>query len=289
MSTVSIIIPCYKEGALLLAAVHSAVGQTHPDIEVLVVADGVEDPGTLDILRQIVTLDGVAVLHQCNGGVSSARNEGIRHATGEFLIFLDADDLLAPDFASLGSQWLAEHPQVRVFGGETIMFGDLEGPYGPRFNLGQLFNQSLLQVGQMVRRADAEAVGGFDENLRRYEDQDFFLKILALSDDPHRAVHQIARPLYYYRKHAASETAGGDDDLEIRSQARVFRNNVALFERHAEDFVSWRIMKMSYLDHLRHRYGWVERRLSRIGRLRHRMASVAGRIGTPGRTGTGNG
>src|SRR4051794_11056524 len=86
---VSVIIPTYNRAALLPRAIGSAVSQTRPPDEVLVVDDGSGDD-TPEIMRQFAA--PVRYLRKANGGVSSARNVGITHATGDCLFFLDSDD-----------------------------------------------------------------------------------------------------------------------------------------------------------------------------------------------------
>lgn len=273
MSTVSVIIPCHREGPFLRETVDSALNQTHQGTDVIVVADGVSDPETRLVLDEISTQERVQVLHKHQGGVSSARNAGIRQSDAEYLIFLDGDDRRDPSFAESGLAIFRDHPAAYIAGGQTLMFGTITGLYGPEFSLGQFLNESLLQVGQMVRREDALRAGGFDESLRRYEDQDFFMKILSLAPDPHHAVVQVPRPLYYYRKHDESETASGDYAVDLQCQATVFCNNARFIAEPAEEFIEWRVGKVSMLNHFRHRYGRMENRISRLGgivrRLRH--------------------
>lgn len=92
---VSIIIPCYNAEPWLAATVESALAQTWPAKEIILVNDGSRD-GTLAVARQFVSR-GVRVMDQPNGGACTARNHGLRLARGDFIQFLDADDLLSPD------------------------------------------------------------------------------------------------------------------------------------------------------------------------------------------------
>ncbi len=109
MSTVSVIIPCHCEGVLLREAVDSALHQTHPGTDVIVVADGVSDLDTRRILEEVSAYESVRVLHKDQGGVSSARNVGIRTSQADFLIFLDGDDHIDPTFAETGLNIFREH------------------------------------------------------------------------------------------------------------------------------------------------------------------------------------
>ena len=94
MPLVSIIIPCFNAEACLQETLDSALAQTHPEVEIIVVDDGSTD-GT----RALVAAygDRLRVIHGPNQGAASARNTGTALARGEFLLYLDADDLLEPE------------------------------------------------------------------------------------------------------------------------------------------------------------------------------------------------
>src|SRR5688500_9583140 len=90
---VSVVIPAYNYGHFVTEAVASALNQTHPHVEVIVVDDGSTD-GTADILKPFGSR--IRYIYQPNRGLSAARNTGIRAARGEWVAFLDADDLWHP-------------------------------------------------------------------------------------------------------------------------------------------------------------------------------------------------
>lgn len=94
---VSVIIPCYNARKYLGQCLQSVLAQTLRDIEIICVDDGSSD-GTMDILRAYADSDArVRVIAQQNAGAGAARNNGLRHASGEYLSFLDADDFFEPD------------------------------------------------------------------------------------------------------------------------------------------------------------------------------------------------
>ena len=98
--TVSVIIPCYNAETYLAPCLESVLAQSHRQIEVIVIDDGSKD-GTLEIARGFAKRDArIRVLHQENAGVCAARNAGLDVATGEWVAFVDGDDLLPPDAIS---------------------------------------------------------------------------------------------------------------------------------------------------------------------------------------------
>lgn len=123
MPLVSIIIPVYNTGDYLEPALRSAITQTWPNIEVIVVDDGSTD-GSLERARRFES-DRLRVIAQKNGGSCSARNTGARAARGDYLQFFDHDDLLAPD--KIEKQMAHWHPALSprtLLMGEIIRFFD---------------------------------------------------------------------------------------------------------------------------------------------------------------------
>lgn len=121
MPEISVIIPVYNKEKYIGAALRSVLEQPFRDIEVIVVNDGSTD-GSLAIINQIASNDGrVRVVDIPNGGVSHARNVGLNYAQGEWIQFLDADDLLEENYLSQAMQILKEHPADILFSGFTMI------------------------------------------------------------------------------------------------------------------------------------------------------------------------
>jgi hypothetical protein len=115
---VSVIIPCYNSARYLAETIASALGQTYPRIEVIVIDDGSTDD-TPGIARSFP----VTYLYQANCGVSAARNKGIFRSRGKYVLFLDHDDRLLPEAVATGVRLLEEHPECAVAVGEHRYIG----------------------------------------------------------------------------------------------------------------------------------------------------------------------
>ena len=101
MPRISVIVPVYKVEKTLDACVKSIVAQTYTDIEVILVDDGSPD-NCPAMCEELAKGDSrVKVVHRENGGLSAARNTGIEHATGDFITFVDSDDMIAPETLSV--------------------------------------------------------------------------------------------------------------------------------------------------------------------------------------------
>jgi glycosyltransferase involved in cell wall biosynthesis len=196
--TVSVVIPCFNDGAFLKDAVESVLAQTLQPIEILIVNDGSTDTKTLKLLGSIKS-SGVEVIHQENRGLASARNTGIRKSTGDYLYFLDADDLIAPEcLATLSAllegrkDALAAASRIQLLGGahHGKVWGQPLNPYIIRVQ-----NQS--GAGIMLRK-DAIRLYDiwYDESMRSgYEDWELNIRLAKTGRD----VLFCPEPLYRYR------------------------------------------------------------------------------------------
>lgn len=169
---ISVIIPVYNGASFLPEAIKSIRAQGHPSLEILVVDDGSES----DIASLV--LDGeedIRLLRQDHGGVSAARNRGIREARGSLTGFLDADDLWpAGRLAALLQPFLADPATAVSVGRLQISEKNGDGPWKTRGK--PLLSASL---GAALFRREVFCVTGLlDEGLSRGEDVDFFLRIV---------------------------------------------------------------------------------------------------------------
>lgn len=161
--TVSVIIPTWNSARYLAAAITSTLEQTHPVHEVLVVDDGSSDESAA-----IAESFGVPVrvIRQPHGGQGRARNHGARLATGEWLAFLDADDLWLPGKLALQLAATLHAP------GTDIVFGRVEQFFSPELGrtgqpgpLGQAEQSGLLPSALCCRRDAFWRYGGFAEDV----------------------------------------------------------------------------------------------------------------------------
>jgi glycosyltransferase involved in cell wall biosynthesis len=115
--TLSVVIPARNAAAFLAAAVASVRAQTSPVTEIVVV-----DDGSTDATAQLAAELGARVVTQAPAGAAAARNHGAEIATGEWLAFLDADDLWLPGKTAVQRSWLADHPETDVVFGHAANF-----------------------------------------------------------------------------------------------------------------------------------------------------------------------
>src|SRR3954463_5985134 len=148
-SLVSIVIPCFNYGHYLGYAVDSALAQTYKPIEVIVVDDGSEDDTAAVVARY-----GSAVTYRrkANGGLSSARNTGARGATGDHIVFLDADNLLDPKYVERCVTVMQECPDAGFVYTQLHYFGGSEGTSSfPTYDVAKLKRHNTADACALIR------------------------------------------------------------------------------------------------------------------------------------------
>lgn len=189
---VSVIIPAYNCARYLPAAIQSVLEQTYPCVEIVVVDDGSTDE-TQDILSRY---SNVIAIQQSNGGLSHARNQGIRRAGGEYIALLDGDDIWPETKLAEQVELMKIHPEVGVLFGDARRFADngwTELTLFTRYRLNdeffasdflvidalkKLLYMNFIPVGTaLVRKKCLVEAGLFDENFRRVEDWDMWLRV----------------------------------------------------------------------------------------------------------------
>lgn len=206
MPLVSVIIPAYNSEGTVLETVESVLQQTLQDLELIVIDDGATD-GTVAALND-VTDPRLKIFSFENGGLPTARNRGIERASGQFLSFIDADDLWTPDKLAKQMRVLENNPQVGgVYSWTLIMDAAGENFYPGNCEAfeGDVYPHLLLSnfIGSgsnmLLRREAVESVGRFDVTLDSHEDWDYYLR---LSKQWEFAV--VPEPQIFYRKTANS-------------------------------------------------------------------------------------
>jgi glycosyltransferase involved in cell wall biosynthesis len=262
MSRVSIIIPCFNAGDLLIEAVDSALAQTHRDLEVVVVNDGSTDARTLEVLAGLDD-PRVKVIHQANAGPSAARNRAVAEATGEFILPLDADDRFDPAYAAKALAVMQQRPEVGIVYCDAMRFGAATGIWQlPAYSVREMAIDNVIFCSSLYRKADWSAVGGYNESLRHgMEDYEFWIKLISLG----REVVKLPEALFFYRIQELSRTTRfmEDNATVVSTYAQIFRANLGFFANNAETLFEHRFGLYREADHFRHRYGKLDRVVER--------------------------
>jgi glycosyltransferase involved in cell wall biosynthesis len=167
---ISVIIPTYQHAAVLPRCLDSVLAQTHQPVEIIVVDDGSTD-NTQTVLEPYRTR--VAVIQQTNQGANPARNAGLVAATGEYVIFCDADVTMATDMLAKLLAVLTAKPEVSyAYCGFWFGFKHFRGV---AFDAEKLRRFNFIHTSSLVRRSDFP---GFDNTIKRLQDWDVWLTML---------------------------------------------------------------------------------------------------------------
>ena len=240
---ISIIIPLFNKEKSIQATLESVCAQTYTDFEVLVVNDGSSDKGA-DIATKYPDAR-ICVINKENGGVCSARNRGIEEATGEYVAFLDADDIWDKDYLAEQVKMIRDFPEAAMWG---INFAEMKDcklvrkletslPDGYRgyvenyFQMPGRISDLYCSSSVVIRRDVFDEVGAFDERVRYGEDNDMWWRIIAT----HKVAFNDDYKVYYVldaQNRALSKPHRLIYDVEYyvdKFQAPMFKQNKVFY------------------------------------------------------------
>ncbi len=243
---VSVVIPCYNSARFLGEAIESVLMQTYPRIEIIVV-----DDGSTDETAQIARFYPVHYIYQANRGISAARNAGIAHTQGKYVLFLDHDDRLLPMCVETGVMLLEEHPECAVAVGEHRYIGadGRQIGYSNKQAAGRDHYRMLLEhnfietpCSALHRRSGLALTGVFDESVQGAEDHELYLRTARQST---WIAHEA--PVAEYRLHDSNTSRDAEQMLLVSyrvlemelpylqgdaEKLRLHRRGVKFLQRH---------------------------------------------------------
>jgi hypothetical protein len=220
--TFSVVIAAHDAALTICEAVESALTQTLPPLEVIVVDDGSTDD-TVGALEPYI--ESILYVRQQRGGAASARNAALDRARGEFVAVLDADDAYLSGRLEALAELAVARPDLDILC--TDAFLEVEGQPAGTFSEGCPFavvdqRKAILErcfcVAPAYRRTKLMQAGGFDESLRTGSDWECVIRLVYSG----ATAGAVGEPLYRYRLHDRSLTA---------DRVRTLRDRVALLER----------------------------------------------------------
>jgi cellulose synthase/poly-beta-1,6-N-acetylglucosamine synthase-like glycosyltransferase len=227
---VTVVIPAYNAARYIAATLASVLNQTFRDLEIIVVNDGSPDTPALEKALEPYT-DRIRYVKKSNGGPSSARNAGIRLASGKYVAFLDSDDLWRPEHLEKLTEALRKDPSLGLIYSNGVHIVD-DRPFGIAFDRtpqkGPVSFESLVReectVGTSSTVANREAIieaGLFDESMRRCEDYDLWLRMA------HNGVRMtFTRDIQIY--HRLANGLAADSDQMKSARLKVIEKSSAL-------------------------------------------------------------
>ena len=199
---ISIIVPCYNQAQYLSEALQSVLEQTYENWECIIVNDGSPDD-TAEVADTWVEKDDRFIyLFKENGGLSIARNFGIEHAKGEFILPLDADDKISKAYVRDAITAFQSDASLKLVYCKAEKFGEVEGIWQlSPFSIYDLALNNMIFCSAVFKREDWELVGGYDVNMiYGLEDWEFWIAILKHGGNV-KCLNEVG---FYYRIRANS-------------------------------------------------------------------------------------
>ncbi|MDQ3090159.1 MAG: glycosyltransferase [Actinomycetota bacterium] len=232
MTPTSVIIPCFDLGEFLGEAVDSVLAQTRPPEELIVVDDGSADERTLDVLNDLRSRE-ILVFRTANRGAPSARNYGIERARGEYILCLDADDILMPDYLQRTVACMDASPDVGIVATQLEFFGEMTGTWRPRsHSLRTMLWKNCLPSASLFRRVSWKEAGGYTPELEACHDWDLWLSIVERG----WKWDVVEEKLYRYRRRNGS-ISDHREAHRPRITAEMMRRHQATYATHAVDAI----------------------------------------------------
>jgi glycosyltransferase involved in cell wall biosynthesis len=226
--SVSVVIPTYNYGRYVTEAIDSALGQTYQPVQVIVVDDGSTDDTEV---RLSPYAERIHYIRQENGGLSAARNTGIKHAIGEWIALLDADDLWHPQKLETQLKAVRGRKDVGLVGSPSATFrvdSPLPAPDTHELTVKDFVLSSRMGPSSaLIRRQCFEVVGFFDETLRSVEDRDMWLRIATSF-----SCVLVDSPCWWYRRHPMQMNRHGH--RMFVNYSRVLSKFFATFPQHRD-------------------------------------------------------
>lgn len=235
-NAVSVVIPCFNNENTILETIDSVMNQTYSNIEIIVVNDGSTDK-SLELLKNIPN-NKIKVLTQENQGPSPTRNKGAKLAKGDYLLFVDGDDKIAPTYIEECVNILDEDPSINIVYTKARFFEALDSEWKlPEFELSSFLTNNCIYISAMIRRNVFFDVGCFDENLRYTEDWELWIHIIK----KYGGVHRVKKTLFFYRKRNDNTSLTNTfsfTEEEEKSRLYIYNKHYDFFRVHGFDIIT---------------------------------------------------
>jgi glycosyltransferase involved in cell wall biosynthesis len=263
---IAVAITCHNLGRTLVEALASVERQTRPASEIVVVDDASTEIYTRQVLARLER-DGTRIVQAGGRGVSAARNLGARLTSAEYLVWLDADDVLEPGYFDAAAARLDADPDLHFVSCAMRAFGAanyLWSPSHPSF-VDAVSTGAVPHASTMLRRRLWEGIGGFDEDLLSFELLDFWASVL---ERGFRGV-VLDEPLLNYRVRSGSGYRRSiQPDVYLSRLGHLYAKHHEAVERHGQELLqakeAFLLSQREYSQTLEARTAWLEAELTRL-------------------------
>lgn len=227
LPVISVIVPCYNQAEYLAETLQSVLDQEYQHWECIIVNDGSPD-NTEDIAEQWVNKDSrFKYFKKENGGLSNARNFGIKQASGIYILPLDSDDKIGTQYISEAIDVFDKNPETKVVYSNLILFGSKNLELNlPPFTYKDLLTENRIFCSGIYSKSDYMKTSGYNPNMvGGLEDWDFWLQLIKEGD----IVVKLEKFHFYYRIKDISMLSSLNKEKNERLLLQIFKNHVPLY------------------------------------------------------------
>lgn len=216
---ISVIIPCYNQGVYIQEALDSLAKCDPALYEVIIINDGSSDSYTNEYLKNL-SENGYSVIFQVNKGLGEARNVGIAHARGQYILPLDADNKILPAYLEESLEVFSSQKEVAVVYGNAGYFGQKTGILKPgHFNLQRMMLGNYIDACAVIKKSVLKEVGYYDSmKIMGFEDWDLWLRIAFKG----YKFHYIDKVLFEYRVSSNSMIKNLNADIKKQNAIKDY-------------------------------------------------------------------
>ncbi len=209
---VAVVIPIYNYGKQFHTTITSVLEQDYSNIEIIIVDDGSSDSYVKLKLASLSKIENITVFSQKNRGPSAARNKGIEHSSGKYILPLDSDDRIKPGYVTACVNILEKDKNISPVYCDTIHVGEMENiEIRPEWSKKLLISGPYIVNCSMFSREAFNKAGGYDEQLTGWEDYDLWLRMMKIGFVGKR----INKPLFVYFHHESDGTVSTEANKDI--------------------------------------------------------------------------
>lgn len=226
----SIIVPCYNQEKYLAETLDSVISQTSGAWECIIVNDGSTDNSEAIIDTYCAKDSRFIKLNQKNQGLAASRNNGIKEAKGQYILPLDGDDKIGPQYIELAQKEFIKNPKLKLVYCKAEFFDAKNGPWELRkYDYDALLFANHIFCSGIFKKEDYQKTSGYDLNMTfGYEDWEFWIQLLKKGDD----VVQLDSVQFFYRQRENSMIKSLHESKAQQNQMEwyIFNKHRRLYE-----------------------------------------------------------
>ena len=228
---VSVITPIYNYEKYIGETLRCLQKSSYQNWECIVMDSDSTDNSAAVVQEMAREDDRIKYFHHTKLPIPQAKNNAVAHSSGKYLLPLDSDDLIAPEYISEAVEILENNAEVKLVYCAGVYFGDKKGKWKlAEYSFHQLLLKNCIHNSALFRRTDFDAVRGYNPDMITSEDWDLWISLLENGGE----VAYIDKEYFYYRKHVHSFTDNNQDKID-QTLKQIYQNHKEQYEKMLEN------------------------------------------------------